>query len=306
MWRRAAAGVASILVAGTLAGEAAAQAWPAPAGTGSVGVTTQIIDNTGHRMTDGFLLEEGKSRNVSIFIDGDFAVTDRLAVSVGLPYVFSRFIGPQDSPANLPVDACRCWNSGFQDFSASLRYTILEGAFALTPVMGIGVPSHSYLYEGEAVVGYGLMELRIGVDAGLRLSGLSERVALTGRYAYVVVEDAANVPNNRSNAYAGASVAASPRFSARGGVSWQRTHGGLRFGSFTGVPFPPPGEANTPELFRQHDRLLRDNYWHIGGGVTYSLPRVDVFVSYRQFVGGTDTHAGKAFTFGTSVPFEWR
>lgn len=302
--RRVAAAALAVTLAGSM--DAAAQAWPAPAGTGSVGVTTQVIDNTGHRMTDGFLFEEGKSRNVSLFIDGEFALTDRLSVTVGLPYVFSRFIGPGDSPANLPVDACRCWNSGLQDFSASVRYTVVDSDFALTPVVMVGVPSHDYQWEGEAVVGYGLKELRIGADVGLRLRRVSERLALTGRYAYVVVEDAAGIPNNRSNASAGGSVAVSVRLSARGGLSWQRTHGGLRFGSVTGTPFPPPGEANTPELFRQHDRLLRDNYWHIGGGVTYSLPRVDLFFSYRQFVGGTDTHAGKAFAFGTSVPFEWR
>ena len=300
------AAAVALILGGSMAADAAAQAWPAPAGTGSVAVTTQVIDNTGHRQTDGFLFEEGKSRNASVFIDGEFALSDRLSVAVGLPYVFSRFIGPGDSPANLPVDACRCWNGAFQDFSASVRYTIVDSDFALTPFLIVGVPSHRYQYEGEAVVGYGLKELRIGADAGLRLSRVSERLALTGRYAYVVVEDAVGIPNNRSNADGGGSVAVSARLSARGGVSWQRTHGGLRFGSVTGKPFPPPGEANTPELFRQHDRLLRDNYWHIGGGVTYSLPRVDLFFSYRQFVGGTDTHAGKAFAFGTSVPFEWR
>jgi len=31
---------------------------------------------------------------------------------------------------------------------------------------------------------------------------------------------------------------------------------------------------------------------------------VDVFVGYIAYVGGTDTHAGRAFTMGVSLPFE--
>ena len=49
---------------------------------------------------------------------------------------------------------------------------------------------------------------------------------------------------------------------------------------------------------------MRDNYWHVGGGVSYSFSRMDVFASYIAFVGGTDTHAGGAFTAGISWPFE--
>jgi hypothetical protein len=92
----------------------------------------------------------------------------------------------------------------------------------------------------------------------------------------------------------------------RGQAYWQRTHGGLRFGT---PDLPPPGlkfpgEVNTPELLDQHDRLLRDNYWHAGGGLGYSFPRVDVFATYIAFVGGTDTHAGRALTISFAMPFQ--
>ena len=54
----------------------------------------------------------------------------------------------------------------------------------------------------------------------------------------------------------------------------------------------------------EHDRLLRDNNWRLGAGVTYSMPHMDVFFSYVEFVRGTDSHAGRAFTAGVSWPFE--
>ncbi|MGD9902494.1 MAG: hypothetical protein AB7U83_03405 [Vicinamibacterales bacterium] len=280
------------------AADAAGQAWPPPAGVGAITLSSQAIYNTGHRLSDGSLLPDGKSRNVSLAVDADYAITDRLSVSLGLPYVFSRFTGPGPSLANLPVDACRCWQSAFQDVTATVRYSALAGPVALMPSLSVGVPSHDYRWEGEAVAGFGLRELRVALDAGARLDRLSTRLALVGRYQYAAVEDVLDVPNNRSNWSVGASYLATTRLALRGAVSWQRTHGGLRIGG-DGIP----GEADTPDRFREHDRLLRDNSWHLGGAATYSLPRVDLFVSYLEFMGGTDTHAGRAFTIGTSWPF---
>ncbi|MBK5299080.1 MAG: hypothetical protein JJE40_18155 [Vicinamibacteria bacterium] len=304
-WARALAATMAWLMAPACA---FAQAWPAPDGTGAVTVSTQVIDNTGHRMTDGYWLQDGKSRDVSAMVEFDYALTDRLSISVGLPYVFAKYIGPGPTPAEalgggVTVDTCRCWHGAWQDVGATARFTVVDGRVALTPSVSIGAPTHNYEFEGEAVAGYGLTQIRLALDGGVRLDPISPRLAVQARYQYAVVEDVLDVPNNRSNWSTSASYLLSPRLSVRGGASWQRTHGGLRFGSITGVPFSPPGEASTPELFPQHDRLLRDNSWHLGAGTTYALPHVDVFVSYVQFMGGTDTHSGKALTVGTSWVF---
>jgi len=112
-----------------------------------------------------------------------------------------------------------------------------------------------------------------------------------------------HISTNRSNARLEADYIVKRKLQLLAQVFWQRTHGGLRFGS----PVPPgpifPGEVNTPELLYQHDRLLRDNYWHAGGGLAYSFPRIDVLATYIAFVGGTDTHAGSALTVTVMVPF---
>lgn len=301
------AGALLALAPAWLAPEAAcAQAWAAPAGTGAVTVSVQAIDNTGHLMSNGKLLPDGKSRNVSTSVEVDYAVSDRWGLSASLPYVFARFLGPGPSPANLPVDACRCWQRGWQDVNVAVRYALVDGPVGLTVSAAVGVPSHGYRWQGEAVVGYGLREARVALDAGLRLDPISPRLALLGRYQYAAVEDVSEVPdvaNNRSNWSAGVSAAVTTRWSARVTLSGQRTHGGLRFGSMDDPELLPPGEANTFPRFRQHDRLLRNNFLHAGAGVTYSLPRVDLFASYVHFLSGTDTHAGKAFTTGVSWPF---
>jgi hypothetical protein len=273
---------------------ARAQAWVPPAGAGSVTFAFQAIDNTGHRLDDGSLLPEGKSTNVALFIEGEYAFTDRLSVAAGIPYVFSKFRGPANPEALLlPVDSCRCWNSGWQDFGFTARYNLVNGAFALTPSVSYGVPSHAYDYQGEAVVGLRLQELRVALDAGTRLDAISPRLSMQGRYSFAFVEQILEVPHNRSNAALSGAFQFTRRLSMRGSLLWQHTHGGVRAG-----PDLPP-----PEIIGEHDRLMRDNNWRLGAGMSYSWSRLDVFASYIEYMSGTNTHAGRALTAGISWPF---
>ena len=46
-------------------------------------------------------------------------------------------------------------------------------------------------------------------------------------------------------------------------------------------------EVVTEEQYSQYDRLIKDNNFHITGGVSYSLPKVDVFASYVHYAAGT-------------------
>jgi hypothetical protein len=119
------------------------------------------------------------------------------------------------------------------------------------------------------------------------------------------VERVLDVPNNRSNAAAEVLLQVTDRLSVHGTVVRQVTHGGLRAGVLppgpNGVPW---GEITTPELFGEHDRLLRDNFWRVGGGLSYGFSRAHLYVSYLEFVSGADTHAGRAFSTGLTVPFE--
>ena len=286
---------------------ARAQAWTPPAGSGSINVVFQAIDNTGHLLTDGTLLPDGKSRDASLYLEVEYAMTNRLVMSAGLPYVFARYIGPGLTPGGLQaVDACHCWHSGWQDFTFTARYSALNGRSGVTPFFAVGVPSHSYIYRGEAVLGRRLREARLGVAAGRRLDALSPRLSVQSSYSYTFVEQVLDVPNNRSNVAVEAAFLATRKLSIRGTAVWQVTHGGLRAGAG-----PPPadgypwGDILTAEAFAQHDRLLQDNYTHVGTGASWSLARVDVFGSWVHFMRGTNSHKGNAFTVGVSYPFEW-
>jgi hypothetical protein len=270
-----------------------AQAWVPPGGIGLVSFVFQGITNTNHRLTDGSLFDGYDSVSRGVLVNLDYAFTDRVSISIGVPYLGSKYKGPEPSFFGLPIDDCLCWNHGWQDFGFTARYNLANGAFAFTPSVSLGVPTHNYDYFGEAVLGRNLNEFRLQLDVGRRLDGISDRLSVTGRYSYAIVEEVLDLPNNRSNIALEALFLATRKFLTRGGVSWQRSHGGLRSSEFA-----------TEEQYSQFDRLLKDNNFHISGGVAYSLPKLDVFASYVHYASGTDTHVGHAITAGLSIPFE--
>jgi len=292
--RASARSLLALLAISASASAAFAQAWVPPARVGAVTFVYQDVDNTGHRLVDGSLYPPGfDSVSRAVLFNFDYAVTNRFSFALEVPYLASKYLGPEPSISGLPLDDCFCWNHGWQDWGVTARYNLANGAFALTPSISLGVPTHDYSYFGEAVLGRNLNEVRLTLDAGQRLDAISERLSVPGRYSYAIVEKVLDLANNRSNMALGSDVLITRKLSARVALSWQRSHGGLRSTDFA-----------TGEQFQQYDRILKDNNFHISGGVSYSFPRFDVFGSYLHYVRGTDTHVGRAITTGVSWPFE--
>lgn len=269
------------------------QAWPAPANVGAVSVVYQAVANTGHRLHDGSILRGYDSYSQSLLINVDYAVSDRFSFAVGIPYLASKYTGPEPSLFLLPLDECHCWNHGWQDLAGTIRYTIVDGVVALTPSVSVGTPSHNYEYQGEAVLGLNLNELRVAIDAGHRFAAMP-RLSVSGRYSYAFVEDPLNdLSLDRSNFAIEPSYTLTRKMTVSGVFAWQRTHGGLRSNEF-----------ETEEQFVQFDRLIRDDNFHMGVTVARTFRHLDVFGSYLHYVSGTDTHDGYAFTAGVAFPFE--
>ena len=284
---------------------AAAQAFTPPQGIGSFTLAVQTVDNTGHRLSDGLFLAFGQSATASVLGEVEYGVTDRLAATVGLPYVFAKYTGAMPPPSQLPVDECACWHSSFQDAFFGIRYRLGNGTWAVTPALRYERPSHNYAYHGEAVVGRNLQEAQVGVMVGSRLVRFLPKMSVQGAYTYAFVEKALNtIKIDRSNGFFDVGYPLKRSLFLRGSAVWQHTHGGLRAGSVSGDPFPFPGELNTPERFEQRDRLLRTHYWQMAGGLAYSTGAVDYFASVNKYIWGRDAHNGYALTFGTTWYFD--
>lgn len=263
-----------------------------PAGVGSVTFLVQNVDHTGHRLDDGSFFPGYESESRAALVQLDYALTDRFSFSIGVPYVGAKYTGDEPSFFGVAVDECRCWQTGWQDVNLTVRYNLLNASLAVTPSISYGVPTHSYPYFGEAVVGRNLEELRLGLDVGKQLDALSPKLSITGRYSYAFVEKVLGLANDRSNATVSVGYQFTPRFSASADAYWQHSHGGLRSSEFV-----------TDEQWSQFDRILKDQSFHLGASVARSFDRFDLFASYIDFTDGEDTHTGRAVTVGLSWPF---
>lgn len=288
---------------------ACAQAFTLPRGVGGVTLAFQYYQDTGRRFTDASRESVGQTETVSVFLEADYGITDRLSGTFSLPYVFARFRGekPPDPIPYQPFDECHCWNSTLQDFALTARYRLGDDLWAVTPLVRYVVPSHGYNYQGEAVAGFHRKELAVGLNAAWRVTDFEPtRAILQVGYTYSFVEKFQDIPNDRSNGTIELGYSATRRLYLHANGAFQYTHGGLRFGSPSGDPFYPPGEAiilDTPEKLQDFHRLFRNNYWQLGGGISYSAGPFDVFASFTKFVWGSDTHDGHAYTLGATWYF---
>ena len=219
-----------------LISSAAAQAWIPPRGLGTVSLSYQRITNNGHLRSNGSLVEGGQSLNMGLYAEAEYSITDRLSLAAGLPYVFGKSTTSKPPAPPIPYfpwDQCHCWQSGWQDFGFTARYNLVRagnGAFSVTPSVSAGIPSHNYEFRGESVLGRRLKEIRIGVDAGQRLDAISPNLFVEGRYSYAFVERVIDIPNNRSNvSVEGTCLLLKRKLAVRGLASWERTHGGLAY-----------------------------------------------------------------------------
>jgi hypothetical protein len=203
----------------------------------------------------------------------EYAITDRLTVIAGIPYVRKRYNNgplPHDplllDPPRPDVENVDLgnWNTDFQDFNFGAKYRAREGAFSVEPFFYFGIPSSNYPFYGNAAVGQQLKRLQVGSSL-MWYPGLSNAYYRTD-IGYVFVEETLGVSTNYWNLRVEAGYQFAPRITGR-------LFGLLKKGSGLSVPddFPGfPGEL-TDELWYQHDRTLKHNYMNIGIGLDWVL-----------------------------------
>lgn len=303
MPRRAACAALAFVAIIATARPSAAQAWAPRAGEGDVTFVAQTIDHFGRVFGDVRIACCGTT-NAALGVDTDYGLTDRWSISVGLPFVFAKYRGgpPAGAAAFLPyptVDECHCVHGSFQDFTFEAHVNLfrVRRAFSLTTSVGTGVPSHSYPYAGEAVVGFALKELNLSADVGQRLDFLVRGLSLDGRYTYSIVQRALGISHNRSNAEADVGYTFANHLAGHVIFAGQRTYGGLRF---------PDDVEPFPERYTEFHRLLRDNYFHAGAGASYSLGDWDLSFSFMKTVTGNNTHDVHVYTVTAGRSFRFR
>jgi hypothetical protein len=291
------------------------QAWVPEKGEGSFTTGYNYIAFQGHFRSDGSRTPEAASRAQSVLFDVEYGVTSRLAVEFSLPIVAARYASNNPPPfvlRDLFGQTLQAVGSNFykhaflddlhyhatlQDLAFNVRYNLSARPVVITPFVELVAPSHDYAYVGEAAPGRDLWEFQVGANVGKQLDFLLRNSYAEAQLAFVIPEQALNVRTSRTNLSLEFGYSPTKRLSLRGFGHWQHTFEGLHF----------PADLTTPELALTHERLLKANYSHVGGGASYLLnAKTEVGADVVTFLSGSDTHYGTGMSLRITRSFSLR
>lgn len=237
---------------------------------------------TRHFNADGSEVSRGRIKSAAAGVAVDYAFTDRLQMSVAVPYISASYSGAFAHPTSLDNGAT---HSTFQNLRADLRYHMVFGETRVTPYIGYVLPTHDYETLGHAAVGSNLREQTAGINVERSLDRIVPGAYVQGRYAFSFAEKVLGVSHNRSNIDVNVGYFVLPSLVIRGMWSTQKTHGGLDLNLNLGQPI------TAPQFVPHHDRIARVNYVMVGAGASYALTdSVDVFTAMQKTLNGRNGH----------------
>ena len=230
-----------------------------------------------------------------------YGLTDRLAVSAGLPMVVARYRGTYPHQINNPdrLDD-EHWHATWQDIRLGLSYSAVKGPIVLAPFVGGVVPSHGYEYFAHSAAGRQLKELQAGVALGAQLNRISPGLFLQSRYSFGFVEQNVNVRPNHSNLDVEIGYLVKPSLRVFVLGAGQLSHGGID------VPHPEIARSVlTPEQIAHHDQIDRINYLKVGAGASFDLmDSLAVYGAFSKQVAGRNGHeVSRAISVGLTWSF---
>ena len=273
--------VASLLLVSGTAVTARAQAWVPAKGEGTVSVLFTNVLSKDHYLPDE-PVDFGHIDSNTVLFDVTYGVSDRLAVTAGLPVVMSRYRGnAPHRPITLDDGA---WHTTSQDFRFAVRYSVVRG-----PVDGDAVHRHGspecglrvLRARGPGSATEGAQCRRRRGPAVSRTSGWWCRAATRSRSrkARSISRGATALRRWRAR------ISSTPSIRLLAMTSSRIGHTGIDLA-------PDSGRVLPPEVFRHHDQISRESYLNIGGGAAFSVTDTwDLFGSFTTTVTGRNTHA---------------
>jgi hypothetical protein len=299
----ATAGLLSLIA---FAGPLRAQAWLPPAGEVffSLGYANTFASKhylgTPNNPGDTVETDRGQMRAQTFHAAIGYGITNRLELSVGIPFVTGRYVKTGIGNPHPGSDADDGdYHGTFQDFRIQALYQALLEPVALAPFVAAVIPSHSYTYLAHSAVGRDLHEYLVGVHFGADLGRVLPGAYAQATYSYAFVERVLDIHHDRSNAALDLGYYMTPSLGARFLATGFYTHGGVTFRSQSDLS---PASLSNP-IFVHHDQIGHDSGLSVGGGVQYQLtPLVDVYATYMRTVLG---HGGIKIDHGISFGFSW-
>ncbi len=269
-----------------------AQAWLSPQGDGTVSVLYQNDIDRLHTFSDGRTKDRGHVYFDAAVLSTDFSITDRLAVSVGLPFIEGKYVGAfphllvRGDPTTAVAVDNGSFHGGFQDFRINVRYALTQHALKITPLFQAILPSNDYTSFGHGAIGFNEKEYRVGVSVGRRLNPILPKLYVQGQYAFGMSPVvAANIAPKRSYGELQLGYLLNRHFTIQGSSSLIYSHNGIDFDYNLF-----PGNL-TEEQYLNHDRIARSSLLDASVSIAYQVNRsTNFFVSAGHSFYGTNGH----------------
>ena len=238
------------------------------AGSGSISLAYQSIE-VNEFDTNVSEVNIGEVQTHSLYLEVDYAITDRWLVKAGIPYIKKKYNGPaRHDPLTLmpprpevPFVDDGQYHSEWQDFLLEASYLWLDAPVIVEPFVALFIPSHDYPHFAQAAVGQNLWKLEFGVDL-TKYMPFSDWY-YRGRFGYTFVEETVGVNVNHFRVAAEAGYFFTP---------------GLSASAFLLGKFGNGKDANefTPATVRdenwyQHDRTTRHSFLNAGASVEWYI-----------------------------------
>jgi hypothetical protein len=303
--------VLSLLLAISLS--SLAQAWLSPKGDGVVTVLYQNDIERLHSFSDGRTKDRGHTYLDAVFVNTDLSLTDKIAVSVSMPFIAGKYVGPfphmlvRGDPSTAVALDDGNYHGGFQDFRLNVRYALSQRDLKIAPFFQATMPTNSYATLGHAAVGFNESEYRVGVSVGRRLNPILPKAFVQGQFAFGMSPVvAANIAPKRSYAELQFGYLLSRRITLQGSSVLIWSHNGIDFDYNL---FP---NNLTEEQYLNHDRIARGKLLDSSGSIAYQVNRsTNFFVSVGHSFYGTNAHlryvvttVGFTKAFGTKLSAE--
>ena len=300
-------------------GVCSAQAFLPPPGEGNFTISYQNLFARGHLDLNGDRMIGDSccdpTQGHAMVMEGEFGLTERLAINASLPYIRARYEGTHPHLVG-GVGNPQEWDDGhyhgtFQDFRFGVRYNVTRHPVAITPSFEAVIPSHQYPSLAHAAVGKDLRAYATGVAVGGFLDAFLPRLFFHSQLSYARVQPVIGIHPDRSRVDSELGYFITPRLSVRFLQSYLVTRDGIDLFTFTPMTngvFHSTGIQILPQERRYHDQLQRSNYLTFGGGVGFALNgSMEVFVDAAKMAWGENVHPLRAVTVGVNTHFRmWR
>jgi len=272
------------------------------AGKGSVSLAYQTISVNKFNIGESDV-DIGEVLTHSLYVEINYALTDRWQITAGLPFIKKRYDGPgQHDPLTLvpprpdvPFLDDGSYHSDFQDFFVGFNYLWRSDPITVEPFVNLFIPSNDYPHFAQAAVGQNLWKLEVGVDLTKYMPFSYWYYRVETSYTFAEKTLGVSVNHVRLNGEMGYFF--TQDFSANLFVQSKFGQGG------DATDFPP--SMRTDERWYQHDRTSKHNFANVGIGADWFFAdKYQLYGSAFTTVWGDTVHlVDLAWSIGISRYF---